>query len=189
MSLLFKRYASLTMAACLTVLILSVSACQVQLIAPYDEQIDKSSGELQKRMDTHLTDLVGLLAGAEFDLISKGEEAKKVPLPAEAQYQKHITFYRDYSIDLRALYVRASSWSKNEKTIDQIKLIQDNLNLLVKLHRRFSMPPMADKPFNPRWFLEFRRDFNLQFTALLAFELGKKRDSAPVQANKNAGSK
>jgi hypothetical protein len=131
-------------------LILPQSACtRITLISSYDEVIDHSATELQRRMDAFLTML-----------------ADKEGTP-EASYDANKEFYSDYAVDLRSLKVRAMVQPKNQITGQQVDLMTASLEELRKAHE--SGPISADAVPT------FRDLFNQSWGAIIALEMAKKR--------------
>jgi hypothetical protein len=98
-------------------LVIPQAGCgRITLISSYDEQIDHSATELQRRMDAFLTML-----------------ADKEGTP-QASYESNKSFYSDYAVDLRSLKVRAVSQPKNQITGQQIDLMTASLEELRKAH-------------------------------------------------------
>ena len=122
---------------------------RITLISSYDEQIDHSATELQRRMDAFLTML-----------------ADKEGTP-QASYEANKSFYSDYAVDLRSLKVRAVSQPKNQITGQQIDLMTSSLEELRKAHQ--SGPIAADAVPT------FRDLFNQSWGAIIALEMAKKR--------------
>lgn len=125
------------------------SGCTVKLIADYDETIDKSTAEIQKKVETFLTKLeraVGISA---------------------ADYSQHVAFYDEVRVDLSSLKVRAAAIPQNTITEQQIDLLTENWSNLEKLHI------IGFK--NKEEIVPLRRNFNQAFTQILKLELAKKR--------------
>lgn len=132
-----------------TVLIFAVTGCSVKFVADYDEVTDKSVTELQREVEGFLVDI-----------------QRKVGTD-RAAYSNHSEFYDEVRVDLSAISVRAAAREKNEITIEQLDLIQKNLDNLEKLHELGFSSAEEIEPL--------RKAFNASFTAILKFELAKKR--------------
>lgn len=128
------------------------AGCQITLISSYDEQIDHSATELQKRLDGFLTSL-----------------ARNAGTPAAA-YDANATFYDDYAVELRALRVRAASQPQNTITMKQVDLMLDSLENLRTLHQAGAVTPDA--------ITTIRDLFAQSWEAILTLELAKKRGDA-----------
>jgi hypothetical protein len=130
----------------------SAAACfTARLVSAYDAHVDQTATRLQRSMDAFLTRLESLPSSD----------------PART-YDDNKAFYLEYAVDLRALKVSATSLQRNSITVRQITLLENSLEQLRRTHEsqnRLS-PPAVD---------EFRDLFNTAWTAILAFELAKKR--------------
>jgi hypothetical protein len=136
------------------VLIVPQPACtRITLISSYDEVIDHSATDLQRRMDAFLT----MLADQE-------------GMP-RASYDSNKTFYSDYAVDLRSLKVRALSQPKNQITAQQVDLMTASLEELRKAHES---GPIAAEAVPT-----FRDLFNQSWGAIIALEMAKKRGESP----------
>ena len=128
------------------------SACStIGLVARYDEQVDRTATRLQRTMDAFLTRLENLPSG-----------------DADRNYAASKEFYLQYGVDLRALKVRATGLQRNSITVEQIERMESSLEQLRSAHEsqnRLSAPALR----------EFRNLFNVAWTAVLTFELAKKR--------------
>ena len=131
------------------ILILAVPGCGVKFIADYDEATDKSVTELQRKVEGFLVDI-----------------ERKVGTD-DAAYSNNTEFYDEVRVDISAIRVRAAAREKNEITLEQLDLVQKNLDNLEKLHELGFNSPEEIEPL--------RKAFNASFTAILKFELAKKR--------------
>lgn len=105
---------------------LTISACtSIQLVSNYDEVIDTQAQQLQKKLDSYFISLQG--AGGEI-----------------LQYKTQQSFYQGVLADLNAMEVRAGGIYKNELTLEQINLAQENLAYLVLLHKKCISGPLND---------------------------------------------
>ena len=139
--LLLAAVVALAMTACVT----------VRLAGGYDEQVDQSATRLQRAMDAHLTTLASLPAG-----------------DAGRHFAPSRQFYLDYGVDLRALETRAGSLPKNELTVKQVQLMEQNVEQLRATHQ-------AQDDISPAAAEQFRTLFNTGWKAILTLELAKKR--------------
>ena len=130
-----------------------VACSRITVISAYDEQIDHSATELQKRMDAFLTML-----------------ADKAGTP-DAEYEANKSFYSDYGVDLRSVKVRALSQPKNKITVQQLDLMSESLESLRKAHQ--------DAPIAPEAAATIRELFNQGWGAIITLELAKKRGENP----------
>lgn len=130
----------------------AAAACfTVRWAAEYDPQVDETATRLQRSMDAFLTRLESLPSG-----------------DPERGYAGNKEFYLQYGVDLRALKVRAAGLQRNSITVQQISSMESSLERLRGLHEsqnRLSTPAIQ----------EFRNLFNTAWTAILAFELAKRR--------------
>lgn len=128
---------------------LSVSACTLKLVSSYDEVTDKAVTDLQRKVETFLVTL-----GAE-----QGRPA--------CAYSNYQTFYREAEVDVSAIRVRAAAIPQNELTVEQLRLLDDSLDKLKRLHQIAC--PSAEQ------LKALQTAFNASFTAILKLELAKKR--------------
>lgn len=139
---------------CLLVMLAFGGCTSIRLIADYDEQIDKSVTDFQRKVETFLT---GLERNAD---------------QPESKYDANVKFYDEARVDLSAIRVRAAALPKNEITLKQIDLLTDSLGKLEELQRlgirREHIAPL-------------RSAFNSTCTAILKLELAKKRGEGTDQ--------
>ena len=130
-----------------------VSACNVRWVSEYDAQTDQGVTQLHRKMETFLTAL----------------EQQQVP---DCLSTEHAQFYQQSLVDVRALKIRAKAIANNDITLQQLALLEENLSLMFTLHKTqdSSNTCMAGGmiTFN-------RSNFESIFTAILKFELAKKR--------------
>lgn len=177
------------MLSILVVMAMVMSGCaSVQLVASYDENIDKEAQQLQKKLDGYF---ISLQSGSATDL----------------KYKSQQKFYEGVLTDLNAMGVRAGGIYNNQLTIEQIDLAKENLAFLVLLHKRCVTNQLTDEQkkkvkengidlsmdckvengatadSTDRGDIEINRFvvapiqnmFNQQLGAVMAFELAKKR--------------
>jgi hypothetical protein len=151
MTVPFVRIARLcAMLVLAPVLAIPQAGCgRITLISTYDEHVDRSATELQKRMDAFLTML-----------------ADKEGSP-QASYDSNKTFYSEYAVDLRSVKVRALSQPKNQITGKQLDEMNASLEELRKAHE--------DAPIAAAAVPVFRDLFNQGWGAIITLELAKKR--------------
>jgi hypothetical protein len=134
----------------LIVVAVAATACtNVQLIADYDVQVDRSATRLAKDMDRYLLNLKIM-----------------IDTPA-AEYKYHQRFYRDYEVDLWATLRRARSHPQNEQTTRQLELMLDSLDALQAVHE---LSPLPEGQITVT-----RELFNQSWQAILTLEMAKKR--------------
>jgi hypothetical protein len=124
----------------------------VQFVSDYDEEIDRGITAFQKQIERHLAVMeraVGTPAGD----FSRSEE-----------------LYETLIIDLSLLKTRAALAPKNEITVQQLDLLIRNVGRLAAMHREGleanDLPPL-------------RTAFSTSCTAIIKFELAKKRGEKP----------
>lgn len=122
--------------------------CNIRLVSDYDEQTDKAATAFQRKIEMFFTFL---------------EQNADKP---EGKYEQNINFYNEAKVDLSSLRVRAAALPENGITVQQVDLLIDSLNNLEELHKtgltREQIPPL-------------RSAFNISCTAILKYELAKKR--------------
>jgi hypothetical protein len=148
------RRATRTVLALTVCVVMLLAGCYTaQFVADYDPQIDQGITDFQRRMEKHLVTL-----------------ERGVGTPAAA-YARHADFYPDVSVDLMILRARAGLAPRNEITIQQIDLLVKNVQLLEKMHQAGiaanDLPPL-------------RAAFSTACTAIIKFELAKKRGEKPA---------
>lgn len=133
----------------LLALLIFSSGCTVKLISTYDENTDKAVTQFQKDFETFFVTV-----------------ESQAGLP-ECKYENHKKFYMNSKVAISAIEIRARAIPKNEITIEQVGLLKDSLVLLEKLHKLGCFKPSQVK--------YLRNSFNSSVTAILKFELAKKR--------------
>lgn len=136
--------------AALSAALLAATGCTVTLASEYDEHIDEAASSLQREMDAFLTTMQRQ-AGA-----------------AEGRYAPNAHFYQDYLVDLRAVEVRAAAHGENDITLQQIRLMRDNVEALRSAHEE--QDRIGDAAAGT-----FRDLFNTAWRAVIQWELAKKR--------------
>ncbi len=100
-------------------LIIAVSSgCAVTLVSKYDEQTENFATEFRNNVDTFLTYLER----------NSGKD--------EAKYENNTKFYDETMVVIRGMLTRANQIPKNSITIDQVKLLEQNVKDLKKLHEK-----------------------------------------------------
>lgn len=95
-----------------------LSGCStIQLVSNYDEDVDKQTQALQKKMDTYFISMQNL---------------QGVP----TTYKENQKFYEEVLADINALDSRAAIIYKNELTQQQVQLLRENFAYLVLLHKQ-----------------------------------------------------
>ena len=143
---------------CLAVAVLA-GCGTITLVGDYDEQIDKGVTALQKDLETFLVKLESV-PGAKLD-----------------GYEKNKTFYGEARVAISSLRVRADATERNSLTVQMLDRLQNNVSRFESDHK---------EGIDKRELPIYRGGFNSQFTAILTFELAKKRGEKPDPAKVNA---
>lgn len=133
--------------------LLLLTACNIRWVSEYDAQTDQAVTQLHRKTETFLTHL----------------EQQQVP---DCLSSKHQAFYQQSLVDVRALKVRAQAISNNEITLQQLSLLEENLTLMQKIHK---LQDTSDSCLAAGTIQFNRSNFESVFTAILKFELAKKR--------------
>ncbi|MBI5451029.1 MAG: hypothetical protein HY940_06695 [Gammaproteobacteria bacterium] len=145
---------------------LQLSACAtVKLVGDYDEQIDKGVTQLQKDVEGFLVKLEGT-AEKPKDLVE--------------EYKKHPQFYADAKVSISGLRVRADATERNSLTVKMLDGLRANLDRLENFHKEGLKKGEIEG--------SLRGGFTSQFTAILTFELAKKRGEKTDESKAKAGS-
>ena len=140
-----QRWQPILVSLCMLLL----AGCTVQLIAQYDEATDRATTALQKKVETFFVML-----------------ERQIGTP-EAAYARHVALYDDVQVELSALKVRAEALPQNSLTVQQIDLLTASWANLQQLHR---LGLRSVEEITP-----LRRNFNQAFTQILKLELAKRR--------------
>lgn len=127
----------------------------IKLVSDYDDVIDKGVSTVQRDTETFLVKLES----------SPGDDRAPV-----VGYEGNVTFYRDMKVSVSALRVRADATDRNSLTVQMLDKFQSNMNAFEAAHKE------GMKKFEVPY---FRGGFNSQITAILTFELAKKRGEKP----------
>jgi len=134
----------------------ALAGCTVKLVADYDEQIDKGVTELQKDTEAFLVKL-----------------ESNAGTPA-AEYKANRKFYDDAKVAISSLRVRADAIQRNSLTVRMLDHLQNNMDRLAHDHA---------EGIGKEEIALYRGGFNSQFTAILTFELAKKRGQQPSDSD------
>lgn len=137
------------MSARLLPVLFLVSACHVQLVAPYDDAFDT-------QVTTAQHDLDALMQGIAAD-------------PARS-YDSLKADYLKVRIELDGLAVRAGSHANNDATVRSVNTVR-------KTFETFAAGHMAKQEMHPQFVLDQLATMNIEFTVLLREELAKKAAS------------
>jgi hypothetical protein len=152
MSLVFRVRVSVWSWLTFFVMALVLGGCTtVKLVGDYDEQTDKGVTQLQKDVETFLVRLEG---------------TAKTPQDNVESYDKNKKFYEDAKVAISGLRVRADSLERNSLTVRMLDRLSNNIHQLELMHQG----GLKKAEIN-----DIRGALNSQFTAILTFELAKKR--------------
>jgi hypothetical protein len=127
----------------------------IRLVGDYDKEIDDGVTALQRKTETHLIKI------------------SAVPGPRAAPYKGTENFYQVTKVEVSSLRVRADSTSRNSLTVRMLDRLQNNYERLERMHKEGLT--VAEIP-------DLRGALNSQFTAILTFELAKRRGDTPDEA-------
>ena len=127
---------------------ISVAACTVRLISPYDPVTDQEITALQKQVDQLLVHL------------------DNNPVPA---YKDVSTDYTSIWVDFKVVYVRNEARPKNKITIEQLDQLRGELQELENLNKKGILNQAMLKPAG--------ESIQQTFRAILKLELSKKEAS------------
>lgn len=131
---------------------MALTGCStIKLVGDYDEQIDKGTTQLQKDAETFLVKL---------------EASADKPKDKVESYEKNKSFYDGMRVSLSGLRVRADSMERNSITVRMLDKLANNFKRLEGMHKDGLAKAEID---------DIRGAINSQFTAILTFELAKKR--------------
>ena len=133
----------------------------IKIVGDYDEQIDKGITALQKDTEAFLVKL------------------ESVPGRKLDEYDKNKVFYGDAKVAISSLRVRADASERNSLTVRMLDRLQNNMN-------RFESDHSSKEGIDKRELPIYRGGFNSQFTAILTFELAKKRGEKPDEGKASA---
>jgi hypothetical protein len=129
--------------------LLVTAGCTIKLVADYDETTDQGVTALQRDLDRFLLEL------------QRNIDSESV------EYARHTDFYASILTDVGVLRVRAAARPKNEITVQQFTLLEENIKNLETLHRiGFQDPEELDPLISA---------FHVSVTAILKLELAKRR--------------
>jgi hypothetical protein len=121
----------------------------------------KLVGDYDERIDTGVT---ALQKATETHLLAIKEKG--------ASYASTKDFYEKSKVEISSLRVRADATERNSLTVKMLDKLASNIDKLEKAHKEGIQPEEVEL---------FRGGFNSQFTAILTFELAKKRGEKPDQ--------
>lgn len=132
---------------------LALGGCStIKLVGDYDEQIDHRVTKLQRDVETFLVKL---------------EATAQKPADKVENYDKNTKFYEDAKVALSGLRVRADALERNSITVRMLDRLSRNIGRLEEMHKAGLARTEIEN--------SIRGALNSQFTAILTFELAKKR--------------
>lgn len=135
------------------VFVMFISGCTVTLVSKYDEQTDANVTALQKKFDAYFLKL----DGASFP---------------DCSFAANKTFYDDVNVQLSSTQVRANAIPLNDITLQQLDALS---NAISGLENAQKMRDSKSSCLPAELVKTDRTMFNSIFTAILKFELAKKR--------------
>lgn len=138
----------LVMVFAFTITISLVGCASITLIAPYDQKIDEGVTNLQKMSAEFFTKI-------ERQGGSKPED-----------YKNHSNFYDDSKVALSGILVRADAIATNTKTVDMLRKLNEQLQLLEARHQKDGISAAVAT--------DNAKSFNRTFGAILTLEVAKK---------------
>lgn len=145
--------------ACLVIGLAASGCTTVKLVGDYDEQIDKGTTALQKDFETYLVKL---------------ESTAVTPSEKVATYTANKQFYSDSRVAISGLRLRADAAERNSLTVRALDKLGANLSEFEDMHKEGITQVEITTLVRP--------GFNAQFTAILTFELAKRRGEKPDEA-------
>ncbi len=137
----------------MVVLAMCISGCTVTLVSKYDELTDTSITALQKKFDVYFMKL----DGASFP---------------DCSFAANKIFYDDVNVQLSGTQVRAHAIPNNEITLAQLDALSQAISGLEKAQK---LRDSKSSCLPAEIITTDRTMFNSIFTAILKFELAKKR--------------
>ena len=138
--------------AAVPILYLVISACTVHFVSDYDELTDRTVTELQTRVEVFLVSM-----------------SQTAGTPS-GTYNSNREFYNENKAILATLTARNSAIPQNQSTIDQLKLLGENLDTLASLHKEGGEQGLTAEVAEP-----IHAMLDVQFRAIIKHELDKKR--------------
>ena len=130
-----------------------ITGCTVTLVSRYDEQTDVNITALQKKFEAYFLKI----EGAAFP---------------DCSFPANRDFYDDVSVQLSSTRVRANAIPNNDITLAQLDALSQAISALEKAQK---MRDSKSSCLPPEIIKTDRTLFNSIFTAILKFELAKKR--------------
>lgn len=133
-------------------LFLLTACAPITLVSKYDELIDRGITELHKSTAAFLLDM-----------------KNKAGTP-EGTYENNRGFYVDALSSLASIHLRAVSTAQNDLTAEQLELLRANYDLLAQAHEA-----QEELGLNEGMYAPIKANMDVQFGAILTFEIAKKR--------------
>jgi len=131
----------------------TASGCaSIRLVGDYDQQIDEGVTALQRQTEAFLVKL------------------ESVDGNMVAPYESNKAFYGEAKVAISSLRIRADATERNSLTVQMLDKLQTNLDRFKNDHEH----GIAKGEMHL-----YRGAFNSQFTAILTFELAKRRGESP----------
>lgn len=147
--------------------VLVIAGCStIKLVADYDEQIDTGTTALQKAVETFIVKLESTAARPD-DKVAPYEDKDK-------------QFYLDAKVAISGLRLRADATERNSLTVRAFDKLGKNIDRLEEMHR--SQEGLKRSELAKL----IRPGLTQQFTAILTFELAKRRGEKPDESKSTA---
>lgn len=135
-------------------LLFLLQGCETNFIADYDAETDKAVTQLQRKFETFFVDLESNIGSDKAD------------------YENYTSFYKSAKVDISAIKLRAGAMAKNEITIEQVSILENNLGILEELHKDgIAIIDIVSV---------VRQDFNAALSYILKLELAKKHPKQEI---------
>lgn len=142
--------------ATLFLLALCLSGCSaIKLAGDYDAQTDRGVTALQRNTESFFVKLESV----------DGDKA--------APYEANKSFYGKSKVAISSLRIRADALERNSLTVRMLDRLQTNFDALATDHK---------EGISKQELPLYRGGLNSQFTAILSFELAKRRGEKPDEA-------
>ena len=147
-------------------IVFTITGCStIKIVGDYDEQIDQGTTALQKDVETYLVKL---------------ESSAAKPEDKVAAYIDNKQFYSDSRVTISGLRLRADATERNSLTVRAFDKLNANLDLFESMHKEGIIRIEITKLIRP--------GFTQQFTAILTFEIAKRRGEKPDESKATAAS-
>lgn len=154
-----RTFARARILGLLTTLLLLLGCSTFKLVGEYDPQIDQGTTALQREFETFLVML---------------EASAAEPGDRVVAYTELRPFYAESRVGISGLRLRADAIERNSLTVQAFDKLAVNLARFEEMHREGITRAEIERLIRP--------GFNAQFTAILTFELAKRRGGKPEEA-------